>query len=149
MAQPEVNKLLMRAVSDNDFRAKFLSDPIAAAKDAGANSATVAELKKIDVARLRAQFDHLTRVSGDLLAGSVVAAGHSRDWSDRSNIHDNDGHIHDKAASVFSPGDLVTNPGVSTTLNPAAVRDALKDPLVLKEIENNPQIKAALKRGVK
>src|SRR5437764_745046 len=145
MASAEVNQLWMRAVSDTAFRSKFLEDPITAAKAAGTSDAALKELKGMNVQRLRTQFDHLSRVSTDLL-GSIVSAGHSSDHLDRSNIHDQDDHIHDKAGSMLNPGDLVTNPGMGLQLNPAAVRDALKDPAVLKELESNPQIKAALKR---
>ena len=145
MASAEINKLLMRAVNDADFRSKFLDDPGAAAKGAGASADTVKEAGSLNVTRLRTQFDHLSRVSTDLL-GSVVAAGHSSDHLDRSNIHDNDGHIHDKAADAIHLGDLVSNPAV---LNTNALRDALKDPAILKEIESNPTIKASLKRAIK
>ena len=145
MASAEINKLLMRAVNDVDFRAKFLDDPGAAAKGAGASAETVREAGGLNVTRLRTQFDHLSRVSTDLL-GSIVAAGHSSDHVDRSNIHDNDGHIHDKAGDALHLGELVTQPGV---FDKNALRDALKDPAILKEIESNPAIKASLKKAIK
>jgi len=138
----------MRAVSDAAFRAQFLEDPLAAAKASGESDATLKELTTINLARLRTQFDHLSQVSTDLL-GSIVSAGHSSDHLDRSNIHDNDGHIHDKAGSMVNPGEFVSFPARDLMLDPVAIRDALKDPRILKEIESNPQIKDALKRAVK
>lgn len=148
MASAEINKLLMRAVSDSNFRSKFLDDPAAAAKENGASETGIREAGSLNMGRLRAQFDQLSRVSTDLLK-SVVAAGHSSDHLDRSNIHDNDGHVHDKAGdSRLNLGDLVSNPG-RVALDPSAVRDALKDPAILREIETNPQIKAALKNAIK
>ncbi len=148
MPSVEVNKFLMRAVSDADFRKEFLEDPIAAAKKNHASDAATKELGEINVARLRTQFDHLSRVSSDLL-GSVVSAGHSSDHLDRSNIHDNDGNIHDKAGDALGIGDLVSNPGRVFQLDTAAIRDALADPSILKELESNPKIKKALKNAVK
>jgi hypothetical protein len=144
MASVEVNKLLMRAVSDQSFREKFLEDPAAAAKEAGAPASAIKELGTLDTGRLQSQFGHLTRVSGDLLDGSLLQAGHSRDWSDRANIHDNDGHIHDKAGSSFRGDEFVVLPAEA---NISAVRDALKDPAVLKEIQSNPAIQQALRKA--
>jgi hypothetical protein len=147
MASVELNRLLMRAVSDSAFRTKFLDDPSAAAKEGGASAATLKEVGELNVQRLRTQFDHLSRVSSDLL-GSLVSAGHSSDHLDRSNIHDNDGHIHDKAGNL-TLGSLVSDPAPFRALDASAVRDALRDPAILKEIESNPAIKAALKNAVK
>ena len=146
MASVEVNKFLMRAVSDTAFRERFLADPVSAAKEEGAASDTIDELGRLDMSRLHKQFGHLSRISGDLLE-SVVAAGHSRDWSDRANIHDNDGHIHDKGATALERGDMVVLPADRVT-DVRAVRDALKDPAVLREIENNPELKNALRRVI-
>ena len=145
MASVEVNKLLMRAVSDASFRERLLADPVEAAKSEGVSEKVVKEVRGLDMARLQAQFGHLSRVSGELI-GSVVSAGHSRDWSDRSNIHDNDDHIHDKGASAAGLESVVL-PAERLT-NIAAVRDALRDPAVLKEIESNPEIREALKRSI-
>lgn len=146
MASVEINKMLMRAVSDADFRTKFLSDPVAAAKAAGGSADAQKEAGKLDMRRIRVQFDHLSNLSNELL-GSVVAAGHSRDWSDRANIHDNDGHIHDKAATALHGFDELINP--ARGFDPQALRDALKDPVILKEFESNPALKAALKKAIK
>lgn len=147
MSKNEVNKFLMRAVTDADFRDKFLADPIDAAKGAGASADTLTELKKVDMARVRKQFGHLSQVSADLF-GSIVADGHSSDHLDRSNIHDNDGHIHDKAGSMLG-SEVVSLPGERARLDAAALKDALADPAILKEIENNPSLKASLKKVVK
>lgn len=149
MSSTEVNKLLMRAVNDSEFRVKFLADPVSAGKEAGAAPATLHELEKVDLRRIRSQFEHLSKISNEILIDPLVSAGHSKDWNDRSNIHDNDGNIHDKAASIIQPGDLVSNPAAQRTLDPAAVRDALKDPMILKELENNPALKASLKKALK
>lgn len=146
MASAEINKMLMRAVTDAAFRTEFLSDPAGAAKSAGASADVQKEAAQLDMRRIRVQFDHLSNLSNELL-GSVVAAGHSRDWSDRANIHDNDGHIHDKAATALHGFDDLINP--AAPLSPQALRDALKDPAILKEFESNPALRAALKKAVK
>lgn len=147
MANVEVNKFVMRAVNDPAFRAKFTQDPVATAKAEGASADTLKAVGKLDVSRLQRQFDHLSRVSTDLLS-SIQAAGHSSDHLDRSNIHDNDGNIHDKAQSMGVDLGAVINPA-DRALNPAALRDALKDPAILKEFETNPALKAALKNAVR
>jgi hypothetical protein len=146
MASVELNKLLMRAVSDSAFRTQFLVDPEGTARANNASNEVLKEIGGINFSRLRAQFENLSRVSTDLL-GSIVSDGHSSDHLDRSNIHDNDGHIHDKAGDALGLGGQVSNPG-SLRLDAAAIRDALSDPAILKEIESNPQIKAALKIAV-
>jgi hypothetical protein len=147
MAGAEINKLLMKAVSDTEFRSKFLADPAAAAKNEGVSVAGVAELSSLNMQRVRSQFAHLSQVSTDLL-GSVISAGHSSDHLDRSNIHDNDGNIHDKAGDALSKINQISDPA-DLKLNPAALADALKDPAVLKEFQNNPALKAALKAATR
>jgi hypothetical protein len=147
MPSAEINRLLMKAVTDTDFRAKFLEDPTTTAQGEGVSADGVKELSTLNMQRIREQFVHLSRVSTDLL-GSVVSAGHSNDHVDRSNIHDNDGHIHDKAADSFGTRiEQVVNPA-DLKLNPAALADALKDPAILREFETNPALKAALKAAV-
>lgn len=73
-----INKLIMEAVSNAEFRTSFLHDPVKAAATQGADDETLEALKKIDIRRLRYQFEHLSRVATDLI--SPVADGHSRDW---------------------------------------------------------------------
>ncbi|MEA3062544.1 MAG: hypothetical protein QOJ94_2325 [Sphingomonadales bacterium] len=147
MASVELNKLLMRAVSDAKFRDQFLADPASAAKSAGVSADAAKEVGNLDMRRLRTQFDHISRVSTDLL-GSIVSAGHSNDHLDRSNIHDNDGHIHDKAADSLGGIDAIINPA-ERAIDPRALRDALQDPAILKEFESNAALKAALKNAIR
>jgi hypothetical protein len=139
MANTEVNALLLRAVSDAQLRSKLMADPGAAAKEAGLSEVAVKELASMDKVKLDAQLSRLVSVVRDM--GGPLEAGHSNDWRDK-NIHNKDDHIHDKVHTAETGMEAVINPAVDA----ATLSAALKDPVVLKEFQNNEKLRGLAKK---
>lgn len=138
----EVSKLIMRAVSDAAFREELLRDPAGVGRSEGLGEEALSELSQLNRTRLAKQFANLSVVTIDL-SESINAAGHSRDWSGDGNIHNKDDHIHDKE----TPGSLqvleqVSNPA---RLDAAGLKQALRDPAVLREFRRDPELQAILR----
>ena len=132
----EVNKLVMRAVTDVSFREEFLNNPIETAKKAGTSAAGIKALERVNMVGLQKTLASLSTTLVDIV--NPVAAGHSRDWSD-SNIHDKDDHIHDKNHTSLTAATLVSNP---SDLDVTALREALKDNVVRREFMSNPKLRS-------
>ena len=137
-----VKDLILAAVTDCDFREKFLVDPEGCAKEMGLSESDVKRVARMDVRSIAERLASIESLSN---FGNPLVAAHSRDHSSggyHENDHDKDGNDHGKDLDIGDWLDLVGQPEQLSLLveNVDAFRQGLKDEAVVKAILRNPEL---------
>lgn len=133
--------VILMAVSDPAFRSKFIADPVAAGTEMGLPEVEIEKLAKVNMKEMIDRFEGL-----DKFAAGIGRTDYdwSKDYSDGSNDHNKGDHDHNKNASSEIIGAEVINPVDILANNPVMLREALKDPAVRRELENNVSLRTVI-----